>query len=258
MVQMLEESVIPVIRERCAERRVILTRVLKVFGPSEADVDYLLTGVAEPGSPVTLAFRVDFPEILVKLRAEGDDEIHITAALDNACRKAREKLAGYIFAEDGETIDSVVAALLRERGITLSLAESCTGGLLAKRITDIPGSSAYFLEGAVTYADAAKTRILGIPPDLVREKGAVSSEVAVAMAEGIRQRSGSDLALAVTGIAGPAGGSEEKPVGTVFIALAHRAGCQAERYRFFGNRQEIRTITAFTALDRLRRHLLSQ
>jgi nicotinamide-nucleotide amidase len=147
---------------------------------------------------------------------------------------------------------------LRAKGVTLSLAESCTGGLVAKRITDISGSSAYFLEGAVTYADAAKTRVLEIPPELLEETGAVSAEVARAMAEGMRRRSGSDLALAVTGIAGPGGGSEEKPVGTVFIALADRAGCQAERYRFVGNREEIRTITAFTALDRLRRHLLAQ
>jgi nicotinamide-nucleotide amidase len=258
MARMLDETVIPGIRKRCPERRVILTRVLKVFGPSEAKVDALLTGVAEPGSPLTLAFRVVFPEILVKLRAEGDDERHTAAVLAAACRTARERLGGSIFAEDGETIDSVVAALLRAKGATLSLAESCTGGLVAKRITDISGSSAYFLEGAVTYADAAKTRVLGVSPELLQEKGAVSAEVARAMAEGMRRRSGSDLALAVTGIAGPAGGSEEKPVGTVYIALADRAGCQAEGYRFFGNREEIRTITAFTALDRLRRHLLSQ
>ena len=258
MARMLGETVIPRLVEQSTERRVILTRVFKVFGPSEAEVDALLTGVAEPGSAVTLAFRVVFPEILVKLRAEGGDKRQVAAALDNACRKAREKLNGHIFAEDGETIDSMVADLLRAKGVTLSLAESCTGGLVAKRITDISGSSAYFLEGAVTYADAAKTRVLGIPSELLEEKGAVSAEVARAMAEGMRRRSGSDLALAVTGIAGPGGGSEEKPVGTVFIALADRAGCQAERYRFFGNSEEIRTITAFTALDRLRRHLLSQ
>jgi nicotinamide-nucleotide amidase len=159
--------------------------------------------------------------------------------------------------EDNETIDSVVAELFRRKRVTLSLAESCTGGLVAKRITDVPGSSAYFIEGAVTYSDAAKIRVLGIAPELLAEKGAVSAEAAMAMACGIRKNSGSDLALAVTGIAGPGGGSEGKPVGTVFIALATPDGCKVDEYRFSGNRDEIRTITSFMAMDWLRRHLLS-
>jgi nicotinamide-nucleotide amidase len=162
-----------------------------------------------------------------------------------------------IFEEDNETIDSVVAELFRRKLVTLSLAESCTGGLVAKRITDVPGSSAYFIEGAVTYADAAKIRVLGISPELLAVKGAVSAETATAMALGIRKNSGSDLALAVTGIAGPGGGSEGKPVGTVFIALATPDGCKVVEYLFPGTRDEIRTITSFMALDWLRRYLLS-
>ena len=128
---------------------------------------------------------------------------------------------------------------------------------MAKRITDFPGSSAFFLEGAVTYSNAAKIRVLGVSPDLLDEKGAVSSEVAMAMARRMRMISGSDVALAVTGIAGPDGGSAEKPVGTVFIALADRTGCRTKRYSFYGDRGEIRMITSFTAMDWLRRHLLS-
>ena len=179
------------------------------------------------------------------------------ASLDAACQGVREKLQGYVFGEDRETIDSVVADLFRRKGATLSLAESCTGGLVAKRVTDVPGSSAYFVEGAVTYADAAKVRSLGISRRLLEEEGAVSSATATAMARGMRKLSGSDIALAITGIAGPGGGSEEKPVGTVYLALATRAGCQAKGYLFSGSREEIRTITAFTAMDWLRRHLLS-
>ncbi len=128
---------------------------------------------------------------------------------------------------------------------------------MAKLVTDVAGSSEYFLEGAVTYADAAKVRVLGVSPALLAEHGAVSSEMAVAMATGMRNNSGSDLALAVTGVAGPGGGSPEKPVGTVFIALATAAGCRAQGYRFSGSRDEVRNITAFTAMDWLRRHLLS-
>jgi nicotinamide-nucleotide amidase len=128
---------------------------------------------------------------------------------------------------------------------------------VAKRITDIPGSSAYFLDGEVTYSNAAKIRNLGISPQLLEKKGAVSSEVAMAMARGMRKHSGSDIALAVTGVAGPEGAAPEKPVGTVFIALAAHSCCHAKRYQFFGNRAEIRAITSFMALDWLRRFLLT-
>jgi nicotinamide-nucleotide amidase len=154
------------------------------------------------------------------------------------------------------SIDNVVAELFRKRGLMLSLAESCSGGLIAKRITDIPGSSAYFSEGVVTYSNAAKSRLLGVPAELLNSFGAVSAECAAAMAQGVKQASGSDLGLAVTGIAGPDGGSEEKPVGTVFISLATDEGCRTRRFQFNGNRDEIRTLTAWSALDWLRRYLL--
>lgn len=257
MARMVEESVIPLLRELNTQAKIIRVKVLKVFGVPEAQLDTLLAGVTEPGSPVTVAFQVDFPQILVKLRSEGDNEMHVSAALDEACRKSMAILHRHLFAEDDETMDSVVAALFRKKGLTLSLAESCSGGLVAKRITDIPGSSTYFLEGSVTYSNAAKMHSLGICSQLLGEKGAVSSEVAMAMARGMRKLSGSDIALAVTGVAGPDGGTPEKPVGTVFIALATHSCCQAKRYQFTGNRSEIRAITAFMALDWLRRYLLT-
>jgi nicotinamide-nucleotide amidase len=255
MARMVDESIIPFLRERQTDGKIIRVKVLKVFGVPEAQLDTMLRGIAGPGSPVSVAFQVDFPQILVKLRAEGDNEMQIVTALDETCRKCREILHRHLFAEDGETMDSVVAALFRDKGLTLSLAESCSGGLVAKRITDIPGSSSYFLEGAVTYSNAAKMRNLGISPQLLEDKGAVSSEVAMAMARGMRKHSGSDIALAVTGVAGPDGGTSEKPVGTVLIALAAHNSCHTKRYRFAGNRAEIRAITSFMALDWLRRYL---
>jgi nicotinamide-nucleotide amidase len=258
MARMLEESVIPLIRQRCTQEKFIRVKLLKVFGLPEAEMDTLLSGVTGHDSAVTVAFQVDFPQIIVKLRAEGDNEERIVTELDEVCRKTSEKLQGYLFGEDGESMDSVVASLFREKGLTLSLAESCTGGLIAKRITDIPGSSAYFLEGVITYTNAAKIRILGVSPQLLEEQGAVSSEVAMAMARGMRKLSGSDIALAITGVAGPDGGREEKPVGTVFIAMATHSGCQTKKYRFSGDRCRIRTIASFMALNWLRRHLLSQ
>ncbi|HTG80814.1 MAG TPA: competence/damage-inducible protein A [Geobacteraceae bacterium] len=257
MARMLEETVLPAIEARRTEKTSLATKVLKVFGPSEAEVDELLKGVLAPDAGVTVAFGVDFPEVHVKLRAEGNTDQATEAVLKSASVAVRQKLKGHIFGEDDDTLDVVVARMLRQKGVTLSLAESCTGGLVAKRITDLPGSSDYFIEGAVTYADAAKVRILGVPPRTLEEHGAVSSETAMAMAKGVRKGSGSDLGLAITGIAGPSGGSEEKPVGTVFIALASRTGCHAKGYRFSGSRDEIRMITACMALEWLRRHLIS-
>jgi nicotinamide-nucleotide amidase len=257
MARMLDETIIPLMEEMREEKRFFKTRVLKIFGLSEAEVDDALQGSLLPEAGVTIAFSVDFPEVHVKLRAEGQSGSVVGAALDRAGGRVREKLPEYVFGEDRETIDTVVAELFRRKGVTLSLAESCTGGLVAKRITDLPGSSAYFVEGAVTYADTAKIRALGVSPRLIDEQGAVSSAAAMAMARGMRKLSGSDIALAITGIAGPDGGSEGKPVGTVFLALATRTGCQAKRYGFSGSREEIRVITAFTAMDWLRRHLMS-
>ena len=257
MARMLDDSVIPFIVPRVKRQKFMQTKVLKVFGPSEAEVDSLMKGIAEGVTGISIAFRVNFPEIQVKLRAEGYDEALVAEALHRVSKTARQKLKGYIFAEDGETIDTVVASLFRETGVSLSLAESCTGGLVAKRITDVAGSSAYFREGVVTYSNAAKAQILNVSQQLLAEKGAVSSEVAMAMARGARKLSGSDIALAVTGIAGPDGGTAEKPAGTVYLALASPAACQAKRYTFHGDREEIRLITSFIAMDWLRRQLLS-
>lgn len=257
MTRMLDETVIPTLRQRLGGKRCLRTGVLKVFGPSEAEVDALLAGLADPDAGVTIAYGVTFPEIFVKIRVEGESVEGVAEALARTRAQVRQKLDGFVYAEDDETMDSVVAGLFREKAVTLSLAESCTGGLVAKRITDVPGSSAYFLAGAVTYANAAKSAVLGVSPELLAEKGAVSAEVAMAMAQGVRRLSGSDIALAVTGIAGPDGGTPDKPVGTVFIAMDTPVGSRARAYRFHGDREDVRTITAFVAMDRLRRYLLS-
>lgn len=148
-------------------------------------------------------------------------------------------------------LDDKIAGLLRGSGLTLAVAESCSGGLIAKRITDIPGSSEYFLLGAVTYANSAKERVLGVPKELLEKYGAVSSEVAAAMAKGVRALAASHIGLATTGIAGPDGGTAEKPVGTVFIAIASRDGCEVFRHCFTGNRKKVREATAEAALSLL-------
>lgn len=257
MKRMLDETVIPFILARTKQKTCIETRFMRVLGLSETHLENRIKDLARPREGLTIAYCVSFPEVEVKLRCEGNNEAHIKALLDTTAEKVREQLGDHVVAEGGETIDTVVAALFRKKGATLSLAESCTGGLIAARITDLPGSSAYFLEGAVTYSNETKIRRLQVPAELLKKEGAVSSATAMAMARGIRKASGSDIALAVTGIAGPEGGSEEKPVGTVFLALAGRSDCTAKRYQFSGDRERIRRMTAFTALDWLRRHLLT-
>ncbi|MBV5338019.1 MAG: CinA family nicotinamide mononucleotide deamidase-related protein [Deltaproteobacteria bacterium] len=258
MVVMLRDTVIPFILERVVQKRVIRTESLNLFGPCEAEVDELLLGIARPEQGLTLGICVTFPWMKVTLRVEADNLDTATDLLLPAVRTVRERLKEYCFSSGGISMDDALAELFRERCLTLSLAESCSGGLIAKRITDIPGSSLYFCEGAVTYSNAAKTKLLGVPAELLNNSGAVSMECASAMARGIRHSSGSDLGLAVTGIAGPDGGSEDKPIGTVFISLAAPDGCWTKRFQFSGSRDEVRIMTAWTALDWLRRYLLSR
>ncbi|MBL0224288.1 MAG: CinA family nicotinamide mononucleotide deamidase-related protein [Geobacteraceae bacterium] len=258
MIRMLKDSVLPFLAERATRRRSIRMERLNVFGPCEAEVDEMLGGVGRPDQGLFLGICVTFPWMRITLRAEADSDDKAAELLAPAVKIVQERLHEYVFSRGEVTIDEAVAALFIQQGMTLALAESCTGGMIAQRITSISGSSRYFLEGAVTYSNAAKTRQVGVDAALLVEKGAVSSEVGSAMAKGVRRSAGSDLGLAVTGIAGPDGGSDEKPVGTVFISLSAPDGCWTKRFQFSGTRDEIRTITAWTALDWLRRYLLQR
>ncbi len=260
MIRMLDDTVLPFILGRVVRNRVVKTKVFTLFGISEAAMNHHLTDLSDPsnqGTSLALAFCVSFPTIELKLRGEGESDHAVVAILESAAATVRERLGEYIVAEDGTSLDDEVARALREKKITLSLAESCTGGFIAKRITDLAGSSSYFLEGAVVYSNRAKSRLLGVPEEMIVKHGAVSREVAEAMARGERISAGSDLALAVTGVAGP-GASEEKPAGMVFIALADEKGCEVREYLFGGNRQQVRMLTTTTALDWIRRYLLER
>jgi nicotinamide-nucleotide amidase len=258
MVIMLRDTVIPFITERVPHKRVIRTASFNIFGPSEPEVDELLLGIAAPEQGLTLGICVTFPWMKVTLRCEAVSEAVAADRIATAGNTVQERLPAFCFSVGNISMDEVVAELLCRHTLTLSLAESCSGGLIAKRITDIPGSSRYFLEGLVTYSNHAKMRLLGVPADVLDNSGAVSSECAAAMASGVRLASGSDLGVAVTGIAGPDGGSEDKPVGTVFIALAAADGCRTKRFQFNGTRDQVRILTAWTALDWVRRSLLER
>ncbi|KAB0672020.1 competence/damage-inducible protein A [Oryzomonas sagensis] len=255
MEPMLGDTVLPFLCERVMHKKVILSSFQNVYGLSEPEVDGLLKGAFSGNHAVQMSICVTFPWIRVTLRVDGDTETAARTRLQDAVELVRERLGAAIFSEGHETMEQVVAGLFGRRGLTLALAESCTGGLIAKRLTDVPGSSAFFLEGAVTYSNAAKQRLLGVPQVVLETRGAVSSECAAAMATGARAAAGSDLGLAVTGIAGPDGGTADKPVGTVFISLAAPDGCWTRGFRFGGNREDVRTLTAWTALDWVRRYL---
>ena len=188
---------------------------------------------------------------------QGAPEADLEARLDALERRVRERLGHHVYAIGDLGMEEVVGQLLRAGGRTLAVAESCTGGKLGDRLTDVPGSSEYFLLGVATYSNAAKRQVLGVPEATLRAHGAVSPQTAEAMAEGVRRLAGADLGLSTTGIAGPGGGTPEKPVGTVCIGLAWEGGAWSQRYPLGPRgRDWIKQMTAQLALDRLRRHLL--
>lgn len=245
---MFTDQVLPILQKVLPERAAIAMDSYRIAGVGESGVEEL---VGEPLLALGLEVGYCARPGEVDLRLIGAPEV-----LAQARGIVLEKLGAKIVSQDNRALEKVVVDLLTERAETLAIAESCTGGLLAHRVTNVPGASAVFTQGFVTYANAAKTRALGVGETLLAEHGAVSREVAAAMAVGARAASGADHALATTGIAGPGGGSEAKPVGTVFIALATKLGpTQVERHRFQSERETFKNLTAQTALDLLRRKL---
>jgi competence/damage-inducible protein CinA-like protein len=252
---MFENHVRAKLEGRAGNIRVI-RRMLRVAGLGESAVDEKIAPVYTQYDNPQTTILFNQSEIEIHLTARGRTEDEANALLDRVVLQIEERLGNAIFSFAGEKMEEVVGLKLSVGGYTLSVAESCTGGLLAQRLTDIPGSSKYFIEGAVTYSNEAKTRTLGVEPILLLEHGAVSAPVAEAMAEGIRKRAETDFGLSITGIAGPGGGTEEKPVGTVFIALASDAGTEHRKLKIPGDRQLIRWRASQAALDLLRRRLI--
>ncbi len=240
---------------RDAETKTV-QRVLLTAGLSLTDAEERLGAWLGKEGPVEVVCLAAQADVTVRLRARGATRAAAEAALAPVDRAVREALGEDCYGQDGETLEAVVGRLLLERGLTVSLAESCTGGLVAHRLTNIPGSSRYVERGVVVYSNRAKEDLLGVPEPMLRAHGAVSAPVAGAMAAGICRVSGSPCGLAVTGIAGPDGGTEAKPVGTVFIAAAAPSGTEVKRFRFSGGREAIKWQSAQAALDLLRRRLL--
>jgi competence/damage-inducible protein CinA-like protein len=234
----------------------VVRRMLRVSGLGESAVDEKIAPVYRQYTNPQTTILFNRSEIEIHLTAQAKTGQEAELLLDGLANQIEERLGEAIFAFRGETMEEVVGLRLAVNGFTLATAESCTGGLVAERITEVPGSSVYFREGVVTYSNEAKVRMLGVPFDLIAEYGAVSAPVAEAMAEGARLRADTDFGLAVTGIAGPGGGSEEKPVGLVYIALSDDAHTEHRKLLLPGDRQLIRWRASQAALDLLRRRLI--
>ncbi|HUI44615.1 MAG TPA: competence/damage-inducible protein A [Nitrospirota bacterium] len=255
MRAMYSEGLRPALEHRFGGKSFIRRRVLRTCGMSESAVNQAIQDIMRRGDPV-VGLSVKGTGVDIRIIARGSTAENSQALTDRTESAIREKLGDAVYGVDGVEMEEVVGALLKQRRLTLAVAESCTGGLIGARITNIAGSSEYFERAAVVYSNLAKTEMLGVPADIIERRGAVSGEVAAAMAEGIRQAAHTALGLSVTGIAGPEGGTEKKPVGLVYTALASSQGVKTLEHHFLGNREQIRLRASQMALDMVRRHLI--
>ena len=276
--KMMDEQVLPRLADRLESSGTISrvrARLLRTFGMGESSLESELADLAQDGQ-VELAFRTTFPDNFLRVVARGHSIAEVDARIDSVVEAIRERIGDLVYGEGDETLEAVVGRLLAEKAKTIAVAESCTGGLIAEKLTDIPGSSEYFLGGVVAYANSAKQDLLGVPESFLADHGAVSEPVARAMAYGVRERFGADIGVATTGISGPGGGSEGKPVGLVYLAIAWGAppgesaagkdrglsddtGAEnvvVESFVFPVDRSRHRALTAQVALDWVRRMML--
>ncbi len=256
MKPMFDEQVLPRLRARAGATRVVIRRVLRIAAMPESEVDEIAAPVYSRFENPKTTILGAVGQVELHLVAHGDSPPEAEARIEELAALLREALGGRVFSEDGRDLPRVVVDLLRERGLTLALAESCTGGLLSARVTDVPGASATLDRAFVTYANRAKVEGLGVPPALIERHGAVSEEVAAAMAEGARRAASADVGVGITGIAGPDGGTAEKPVGLVLVATCGAAGTRVRRSLFPGSRERVRFQATQVALEMLRRGLL--
>jgi nicotinamide-nucleotide amidase len=253
MQPMFDEQVFPWLRAR-AGTRVIRSRVFKIAGMSESDVEELVAPIYKTFDNPRTTILSNPGLVELHFVAEGT-EAEAGALIDSLAGPVRAKLGRAVFSEDGRGLPEVVADLLRAKGLTLALAESCTGGLVASRLTAMPGASAFLERAFVTYSNRSKVEELGVPGELIERHGAVSAEVAREMARGARRAAKADIGAAVTGIAGPDGGTAEKPVGTVYLAVDGAAGDVVERRMYGTSRERVRNQACQGILDMIRKGL---
>lgn len=258
MQELLEKAVLPRLEVWDGRpRRRVRQRVFRLAGVTESEVNHRLADLEAGDGTVKIGYYPVFPEVQVSLTVVGEDEGAVERRFQAVEAEIRRRLGTELFGVDDETLAAAVVNLCRQRGLWLAVAESCSGGLLAAAITGVAGASQCFAGGAVTYSNELKERLLGVAGATLAARGAVSAEVAREMAAGLRRLTGAELILATTGIAGPAGGSEDKPVGTVFIALTVNGETTVEPCNFVGTRRQIQVLTVQRALNMLRHRLLA-
>jgi nicotinamide-nucleotide amidase len=262
MEAMLESSIVPLLQSRvqgpAGRPRPMARLVFHTWGLPEADVDAKLAGLVPARWNIDLGLLASPLGVLVSLTTNPRSRVR-PDDLATLADGVRARLGDWLYAEGQETMEAVVGRLLTKRQLTVATAESCTGGLIGHRLTQVPGSSAYLDRGVICYSNRAKTELLGVPPELIEKHGAVSAEVAAAMAEGIRTRAGVSVGLSVTGIAGPGGATPTKPVGLVYIGLNAEDGTAiTKEHRFHGDRSVIKRRSSQAALDLLRRWALGR
>ena len=255
MKPMFDAQVLPLLRARAGPARVVCRRVLRIAAMPESDVDQVAAPVYSRFGDVRTTILGAAGQIELHLVAHGDGAADAESRIEALAAALREALPGRIFSEDGRELPHVVVDLLRERGLTLAVAESCTGGLLAARLTDVPGASAVLERAFVTYANRSKVEEVGLDPAVLERQGAVSEEAAAAMAAGAMKAARADVGVGITGIAGPDGGTPEKPVGLVFVATCGALGTQVKRNLFPGGRERVRHQATQVTLEMLRRGL---
>ena len=253
----------PMFVEQCFPRlqqklpkRYIATRELRIAMLGESACDALVAPIYKEHNAVQTTILAGAGEVSLHLKAESDNQNEAQKLVDDLAEELEEALDDHLYSSKGESLEQIVGYYLMMRSATLAVAESCTGGLLSQRITQVAGSSRYFLGGAITYANELKTLYASVPPAMIEEYGAVSKQVANAMAEGIRNETGATVGVGITGVAGPGGGTEEKPVGLVYISVSDGQKTEALERKFPGDRDRIRLYATQQALDLIRRRLM--
>ncbi|MFP3867028.1 MAG: competence/damage-inducible protein A [Desulfobacteraceae bacterium] len=255
-MQMLFDSfVLPPLLSLASGGQCVCQRTLRLFGLTETQLESLINQICQDNSEVSVGLYPNFPENHLSLTIRGPRSQVLEKTLDRLTEELAQAAGEALLGVDDVTLEELVGRGLRAHHLTIAVAESCSGGLISHRLTNIPGSSDYFMGGVVTYSNQAKMELLQVPPEVLDRYGAVSAETAEAMVVGAKNLFHTPVALAATGIAGPGGGSAEKPVGTVYLGLAMSERVQTQKYMFHGSREQIKTLTAQTALDWLRREL---
>lgn len=250
-IPMVENFVAPYLREKTGNVGTIRSLVLRVAGVGESAVEDRVKDLMLDSNP-SVAPYAKVGEVHLRVTAKADTAAEADRLIAERAELVRERLGDAIYGENDDPLEKAVVTVLKARGQTVATAESCTGGLVAQRITDVAGSSAVFLGGVVAYSNTAKTAFVGVPAELIARVGAVSPEVAQALAEGARDRFGATYGIGVTGVAGPDGGTPEKPVGLVYLAVAYPGGCDVDKANFIGSRQIVRHRSSQTVLNMLR------